>query len=69
MKANKENLSQKQREELLKILRIRFEKNMSRHKGFDWKKVQARIEAGVEKQWSLQEMENTGGEPDVIGQD
>ncbi|MEI6084930.1 MAG: DUF4256 domain-containing protein [Verrucomicrobiota bacterium] len=59
--------SQKQREELLKTLKVRFEKNLSRHKGLDWAKVQARLEANPDKLWSLQEMERTGGEPDVVG--
>jgi hypothetical protein len=62
-------LSPKQREELLKGLKARFEKNMSRHKGLEWAKVQARLEAKAEKLWSLNEMERTGGEPDVVGQD
>jgi hypothetical protein len=65
----KKELSPKQREELLKILKSRFEKNMNRHKGLDWAKVQARLEANPEKLWSLQEMERTGGEPDVVGYD
>ena len=72
MKTNKKELSSKQREELLKALKGRFEKNMSRHKGLDWAKVQSRIcgmEANAEKLWSLNEMEHTGGEPDVVGQD
>ena len=58
-----------QREELLKILKSRFEKNAKRHPGLEWAKVQARLEANVEKLWSLSEMERTGGEPDVVGQD
>lgn len=58
-----------QREELLKTLKARFEKNMSRHKGIEWAKVQARLEANPEKLWSLNEMERTGGEPDVVGHD
>ena len=62
-------LSPAQREELLETLKARFEKNMSRHKGLDWAKVQARLEARAEKLWSLGEMEKTGGEPDVVGQD
>jgi len=65
----KKELSPKQREELLKALKDRFEKNLNRHKGLDWAKVQARLEANPEKLWSLQEMERTGGEPDVVGQD
>src|SRR5271169_1031587 len=59
-------LSKKQREELLKALKGRFEKNMNRHQGLDWAKVQARLDANAEKLWSLSEMEQTGGEPDVI---
>ena len=62
-------LSEKQREELLKALKARFEKNMNRHKGLAWVKVQARLEADAEKLWLLNEMERTGGEPDVVGQD
>ena len=69
MKSNKKGLSPKQREELLKALKTRFEKNMNRHKGLDWAKMQARLEANPEKLWSLNEMERTGGEPDVVGQD
>ena len=66
---NKKELSSKQREDLLRTLKARFEKNMSRHKGLEWAKVQARLEAKAEKLWSLHEMESTGGEPDVVGQD
>lgn len=62
-------LSPEHREELLKILKARFEKNMNRHKGLDWEKVQAKLEAQPEKIWSLSEMEGTGGEPDVVGHD
>jgi Protein of unknown function (DUF4256) len=62
-------LSKKQGEELLKTLKTRFEKNMNRHKGLDWAKVQAKLEANAEKLWSLNEMERTGGEPDVVGYD
>ena len=69
MKSNKKELSPKQREELLTALKARFEKNLNRHKGLDWAKVQARLEANAEKLWSLAEMERTGGEPDVVGQD
>jgi hypothetical protein len=58
-----------QREELLLALKVRFEKNMNRHKGLEWTKVQARLEANAEKLWSIREMERTGGEPDVIGHD
>lgn len=67
MKTNKKNLSAEQRDELLGVLKTRFEKNMSRHKGLEWAKVQARLEANAEKLWSLNEMERTGGEPDVVG--
>jgi hypothetical protein len=62
-------LSPKQREELLTTLKSRFEKNMNRHKGLEWTKVQAKLEANPEKLWSLNEMERTGGEPDVVGFD
>jgi len=62
-------LSTKEREQLLAALRKRFEKNMNRHKGVDWAKVQAKLEANVEKLWSVGEMEKTGGEPDVVGHD
>jgi hypothetical protein len=62
-------ISNKQREELLKALQSRFEKNMNRHKGLEWVKVQAKLEAKPEKLWSLNEMERTGGEPDVVGHD
>jgi hypothetical protein len=65
----KKELSSKQREELLTALKVRFEKNLSRHKGLEWAKVQARLEANPEKLWSLNEMERTGGEPDVVGHD
>ncbi|WP_100407676.1 DUF4256 domain-containing protein [Bacillus solitudinis] len=67
-KRNKE-LSLEQREELLKALKARFEINMNRHKGLEWTKVQAKLEANTEKLWSLNEMERTGGEPDVVGHD
>jgi hypothetical protein len=67
--SNKKELSPKQREELLKALKARFEKNPNRHKGLDWAKVQAKLEVNAEKLWSLNEMESTGGEPDVVGQD
>jgi Protein of unknown function (DUF4256) len=66
---SKRNLSPKQREELLKALKARFEKNLNRHKGLEWIRVQARLEVNPEKLWSLAEMERTGGEPDVVGQD
>jgi uncharacterized protein DUF4256 len=62
-------LSPQQREELLRALKARFEKNVNRHKGLEWAKVQARVEANIEKLWSLKEMERTGGEPDVVGHD
>ena len=62
-------MNAKQREELLQILKARFEKNMNRHKGLEWAKVQARLEANTEKLSSLNEMEKTGGEPDVVGYD
>lgn len=65
----KKELSQEQREELFKVLEARFEKNMSRHKGIKWADVQARLEANPKKLWSLDAMEETGGEPDVVGQD
>ena len=66
---NKKELSSKQREDLLNKLKARFEKNMNRHKGLDWAKIQAKLEGGTEKLWSLNEMERTGGEPDVVGYD
>jgi hypothetical protein len=69
MKSNKKNLPPQQREELLGTLKARFEKNMKRHKGLDWAKVQGKVEANPEKLWSLNEMEITGGEPDVVGLD
>src|SRR4051812_28628067 len=62
-------LTLEQREELLKTLKARFEKNMNRHEGLEWAKVQAKLEASPEKLWSLSEMEGTGGEPDVVGHD
>jgi hypothetical protein len=65
----KKELSPEQREELLRALKARFEKNMNRHKGLEWAKVQAKLEANSEKLWSLNEMERTGGEPDVVGHD
>ena len=67
--SDKNSLSPKERDELLKTLRGRFEKNVKRHPGVDWAKVLAKLEAKAGKIWSLQEMEKTGGEPDVIGQD
>src|ERR1700761_8883114 len=65
----KKALSPEQRKELLGALKARFEKNMNRHKGLEWAKVQAKLDANPEKIWSLSEMERTGGEPDVVGQD
>ncbi len=65
----RKELSPEQREELLRTLKARFEKSMNRHKGLEWAKVQARLEANHEKLWSLNEMEMTGGEPDVVGHD
>jgi hypothetical protein len=62
-------LSKKQREEMLTILKARFEKNMNRHKGLEWANVQAKLEANTETLWSINEMERTGGEPDVVGHD
>jgi hypothetical protein len=67
--SNKKDLSPSQREGLLSTLKARFEKNMSRHKGLEYAQVQARLEANLEKLWVLNEMERTGGEPDVVGQD
>ena len=67
--ATKKALPSEQREELLSALKARFEKNMSRHKGLEWAKVKAKLEANAEKLWSLNEMERTGGEPDVVGHD
>jgi hypothetical protein len=66
---NKKEFSPEQREELLTTLKARFEKNMNRHQGLEWTKVRARLEANAEKLWSLNEMERTGGEPDVVGHD
>ena len=63
------DMKAKEREELLSLLKARFEKNMNRHKGLEWSKVQAKLEAGSEKLWSLHEMERTGGEPDLVGYD
>jgi hypothetical protein len=67
--SNKKELSPEQREELLEALKARFEKNMNRHKDLEWAEVQAKLEANTEKLWSLNEMERTGGEPDVVGHD
>jgi hypothetical protein len=65
----KKTLSPEQRDKLLRTLKVRFEKSMNRHKGLEWAKVQARLNTAVEKLWSLNEMERTGGEPDVVGHD
>jgi hypothetical protein len=67
--SERRELSDGQREEILKTLKARFEHNMSRHQGIEWDKIQARLEANAEKLWSLSEMERTGGEPDVVGCD
>jgi Protein of unknown function (DUF4256) len=64
-----EKFSPKQRAELLKALKTRFEENIHRHKGLEWAKVQAKLQANTEKLWSLNEMERTGGQPDVVGHD
>jgi hypothetical protein len=69
MKSAKKKLSPEQSKELLKILKTRFEKNMKRHKDLAWDKIQAKLEKNTGKLWSLDEMESTGGEPDVIGFD
>ena len=69
MAIGNKKLSKEQREELLSSLKTRFEKNISRHKGLEWAKVQARLVANAEKLWSLNEMERTGGEPDIVGHD
>ena len=65
----KKQLSSEQREQLLRALKARFEKNMNRHEGLEWAKVRAKLEANLEKLWSVSEMERTGGEPDVVGHD
>ena len=67
--SNKKKLPPEQSKELLKTLKARFEKNMNRHKGLDWAAIQTKLEANPEKLWSLNEMETTGGEPDVVGLD
>jgi len=69
MTSTKKKLSPQQREELLSVLKTRFEKNKNRHKGLEWAIIQAKLEANNEKLWSLHEMERTGGEPDVVGHD
>ena len=66
---SKQELSLEQGEELLSVLKKRFEKNMNRHKGLEWAKVEAKLGGNAESLWSLQEMERTGGEPDVVGYD
>ena len=66
---NKKELSPEQIDGLLRVLKARFEKNMNRHKGLEWAKIQEKLEANTEKLWSLNEMERTGGEPDVVGLD
>jgi hypothetical protein len=66
---DKKKLSPERSKELLSALRSRFEKNMNRHKSLEWAKMQAKLEAHTEKLWSLNEMERTGGEPDVVGYD
>src|SRR6185369_6161845 len=69
MNNNKKKLSAEERAELLNTLKARFEKNMNRHKGLDWTKVQAKLEADATRLWSLNEMETSSGEPDVVGYD
>lgn len=69
MKNVKKKLSAVHQKDLLAVLKSRFEKNSNRHKGLDWSKVEAKLEANAEKLWSLNEMERTGGEPDVVGLD
>ncbi|MGZ5220306.1 MAG: DUF4256 domain-containing protein [Chitinophagaceae bacterium] len=69
IKTSKKKLPPEQRAELLSTLKARFEKNMNRHKGLEWTKIQAKLEANPDKLWSLDEMESTGGEPDVVGHD
>src|SRR4029077_18646843 len=68
-KSSKKELPEKQREELLRTLQARFQANMTRHKGLVWSEVEDKLEANAEKIWSLNEMERTGGEPDVVGHD
>jgi Protein of unknown function (DUF4256) len=69
LKKNKKELSLEQRKKLLGALQVRFEKNMNRHKGLEWANTQARLEANPEKLWSINEMERTGGEPDIVAHD
>src|SRR3989442_7056826 len=67
--SNKKDLSPEQPEQLLRALEARFEKNMNRHEGLEWAKVQAKLEVNAEKLWPLNAMERTGGEPDIVGHD
>src|SRR5579872_1108365 len=67
--SNKKDLSPQQREELLRALKARFEKNMNRIQGLEWANIEAKLVANAEKLWSLNEMERTGGEPNVVGHD
>ncbi|OMQ09076.1 DUF4256 domain-containing protein [[Flexibacter] sp. ATCC 35103] len=69
MSANKNKLSPEQQEEILNVLETRFEKNMQRHKDIEWAKVKAKLQGNPNKLWSLDEMERTEGEPDVVGYD
>jgi hypothetical protein len=69
IKSGKKKVSAEQREALLGAMKARFEKNMGRHKGLEWARIQAKVEANAETLWSLNEMERTGGEPDVVGHD
>jgi hypothetical protein len=66
LKRNKKELTREQREQLLRKLQVRFEKNMDRRQGLEWAKIQARLDANAKKLWSLSEMEQTGGEPDIV---
>jgi len=69
VKGNEKEFSPEARKQLLGVLKARFEKNMERHQALEWAKVEAKLHASPEKLWSLNEMERTGGEPDVVGQD
>ncbi|MDF1547860.1 MAG: DUF4256 domain-containing protein [Bacteroidales bacterium] len=69
MNSYKKELTLEQREELLSVLKARFEKNINRHKGLEWDKIRTKLEANTDKLWSLDEMESTGGEPDVVAYD
>jgi Protein of unknown function (DUF4256) len=69
LNSKKKDLPAEQRKKLLEVLKSRFEKNMNRHNGLEWAEVQARLQTNAEKLWSLNEMEKTGGEPDVVGRD